>query len=272
METESGPNPREQTPATTAPSPRKRWWVIAAGAVAMAFLAALGSWLFSLVRPMLDEPFDRPLEVLVEDSGANCDSYAVPATLLGDVPVDAAGDDPDAGPPQVDGEWIVAHGGLPTGSRTIGLTLHGSGEETVVIHDIEVVDFEPLTPSDEMVVIHECLPPSGDMGSAMDVSSLTVDFAGRPPVLELTDPGLRFPYEVSKTDPEVFDIFIDDPGDDEEACFCRWNIGITWSAGDELEHTVVEGESIGVATAIPSSTWTEYWYVDGDWTADLTSR
>lgn len=265
METEGGSNPKEPAQGATSAGPGKRWWVIAGGAIATAFLAAFGAWLFSLVSPVLDQPFEgKPLEVYVDDSETECDSYALPASLLEDVPVTAV-DDRTGQLAQFDGQWIVGNGGLPTASRLIELTLHGSGDETVVIHSIDLVDFEPATPDETMVVIHECLPMGGEMG----VTSLAANFAGRPPELELTDPKLRFPYQVSKDDPEVFDIHIANMGEgDEQACFCRWNIGITWSAGEELEQLVVEGESIGVATAIPSSEWRDHWFVDGEWTTD----
>lgn len=266
METEGGSKPTEPAQSTTAAEPRKRWWVIAGGAVAAAFLAAFGAWLFSRVAPLLDGPFETsPLEVYVNDSEKECDSYAIPESLLENVPVVAVTDGLPAQLAQFDGEWIVDHGGLPTVARTIELTLHGNGDEAVIIHSIDLVDFEPITPDEEMAVIHECLPIGGEMA----VSSLATDFADRPPVLELTDPELSFPYQVAKDDPEVFDIHIVKMGEgDEQACFCRWNIGITWSAGEDPQQLVVEGESIGVATAIPSSKWQDRWFVDGQWSTE----
>jgi hypothetical protein len=240
--------------------------VIAAGAVATAFLAAFGAWLFSRLTPILDSPFETsPLEVYVDDSETECDSYALPASLLEEVPVVAVTDGLAAQLAQFDGEWIVEHGGLPTVIRTIELTLHGNGDEAVIIHSIDLVDFEPITPDEEMAVIYECLP----IGGEVDISSLATDFADLPPALKLTDPELHFPYQVSKDDPEVFDIHIVKMGEgDEQACFCRWNIGITWSAGEDPQHLVVTGESIGVATAIPSSEWEDRWFVDGEWSTE----
>lgn len=254
--------------------------MIAAGAVATAFLAALGSWLFSLVRPVLDQPFEpEQLTAYVDDAEQECDSYSLPASLLEDVPATPVDDGTGLPLASFDGSWIVEHGGLPTVSQSIDverilqLTLHGRGDETVVVHDIELVDFEPLVPDDDMAVIHECPPRGGDMGGAMDVSALAVDFAGQPPTLELADPELRFPYEVSKADPEVFDILISDDGmGDEEACFCRWNLQITWSAGAGMERTRIEGEGIGVATGIPFDAWQDYWFVDGEWTTEPVDR
>ncbi|MBM7503770.1 hypothetical protein ACFPER_09815 [Agromyces aurantiacus] len=281
MDTEGGPNPRSQSETQSrhpaAPPPGKRWWLVGLGAIATAFLAAVGTWLFSLVRPILDEPFERALEVNVDDSEQECDSYSLPAALLDDVPATAVEGGSPAQVASFDGRWIVDHGGLPTVSqtidvdRTLELTLHGSGDETVVVHGIDVVDFEPLAVDDEMAVIHECRPRGGgDMGGMMDVSALAVDFAGQPPVLELTDPELRFPYQVSKDDPEGFDILIADNGTgDEEACFCRWNLGVSWSAGEDTEQTVIEGDSIGVATGIPLDAWPDYWFVDGEWTTEV---
>jgi hypothetical protein len=269
METEDGSSPQEPVQSATSAGPRKRWWAIAGGAVATAFLAAFGAWLFSLVSPVLNAPFEgKALEVFVDDSETECDSYALPASLLEKVPVVPV----DGQPPQLaqfDGEWVVEHGGLPIAARRIELTLHGSGDETVVIHSIEVVDFEPVTPNEELVVIYECTP----FGGPMEPSSMSADFGGRPPELEFTDPDLRFPYQVSKDDPEVFDIEIFKMGEgDEQACFCRWNIGITWSAGEDRRKLVVEGESLGVATAIPSSEWEDHWYVNGAWTTEMPAQ
>jgi hypothetical protein len=267
METESGSNPEEPAQKTTATGPKKRWWVIAGGAVAAAFLAALGAWLFSRVSPILDSPFAASaLEVYVDDSEKECDSYALPASLLEAVPVVELDDGFPAQLAEFDGEWIVERGGLPTVVRSIRLTLHGNGDETVVIHSIDLADFEAITPDEELVVIHECLPIGGEMA----ISSLSTNFAPRPPVLELTDPELQFPYQVSKDDPEVFDIHIAKQGEgDEQACFCRWNVRITWSAGEELQHLVVEGESLGVATAVPAGEWEDRWFVDGEWSAEI---
>lgn len=266
MATEDGSNPNEPAQSTTAARPKKRWWVIAAGVVATAFLGAFGAWLFTRVTPLLDRPFEtRPLEVSVDDSQGECDSYALPASLLEDVPVDVVDDGLPAQLARFDGEWIVEHGGLPTTARLIELTLHGNGDETVVIHSIDLVDFEPITPEEDLVVIHECLAIGGEMG----VTSLATNFAARPPALELADPELDFPYQVAKDDPEVFDVIIAKMGEgDEQACFCRWNIGITWSAGAERQQLIVEGESIGVATAIPSSEWKDRWFVDGEWSTE----
>lgn len=268
METQDGSNPEHPVKAANAAEPKKRWWVIAAGAVAAAFLAAFGAWLFSRVSPILDGPFEQSaLEVYVDDSGSECDTYALPASLLDDVPVVEVHDGFPAQLAEIDGEWIVEHGGLPTTVRRLELTLHGNGDETVVIHSIDVVDFEPLTPDEELVIVNECLP----IGGEMDVSSLGTNFATRPPVLELTDPELRFPYQVAKDDPEVFDIWINKMGEgDEQACFCRWNVGITWSAGAAQQHLVVKGDSIGVATAIPSSEWQDHWFIDGEWSTQPT--
>lgn len=268
METEGGPNPPVGAPAepapAPAPAPKKRWWMVGAGAVATAFLAALGAWLFSIVSPMLEQPFERPLEVLVDDSETECDSYALPASLLEDVPVTALEDDESLQLAEFDGEWIVEHGGLPVAPRRLELTLHGNGDETVVIHSIDVVDFEPLPTADEMIVIYECRP----FGGEMVVPSLEANFASQPPVMELSDPELRFPYEVSKDDPEVFDIQVLNPGE-PQPCFCRWNIGVSWSAGADLQQMVIEGESLGVSTGISASDWPDHWFVDGEWTTEI---
>ena len=260
METEGGSNPREPAGSSTSPGPRKRWWVIGAGVVATAFLGALGAWLFTRVSPFLEGA--SPLEVSVDDSEHACDAYALPASLLEDVPVKAIDDGLAVQLAEFDGEWIVAHGGLPTVARTIELTLHGNGDEAVVIHSIDVVDFEPITTDEEIVVIYECRAWGGEM----EVSSLATNFADLPPVLELTDPELHFPYQVAKDDPESFVVVITKAGQgDEQVCFCRWNIGITWSAGEERQQMVVEGDSLGVATAILANDWQDYWFVDGEW-------
>ena len=190
METQDGSNPEHPVNAANAAEPKKRWWVIAAGAVAAAFLAAFGAWLFSRVSPILDGPFEQSaLEVYVDDSGSECDTYALPASLLDDVPVVEVHDGFPAQLAEIDGEWIVEHGGLPTTVRRLELTLHGNGDETVVIHSIDVVDFEPLTPDEELVIVNECLP----IGGQMDVSSLGTNFATRPPVLELDRPRAAVP-------------------------------------------------------------------------------
>ena len=263
QEPESGDAP--QAPRTTAT--KKRWWVAGAAAVAVAFLGALGTWAFGRLAPILDRPFEAaPLEVYVDDAPRGCDIYAIPASILADVPVVPVDDGDSFQLAEIDGEWVVDHGGLPATTRAIGLTMHGVGDETVVIHSIDLVDFTPIDPGEEIVQIYECLPVGGEM----DVSSLTADFAELPPVLHLTDPDLHFPYEVSMDDPEVFDVRVSKAGQgDEQVCFCRWNIGITWSAGSESQVLVVKGDAIGVATAIPSVEWTSYWYVDGEWSTEL---
>ncbi|MGI9822819.1 hypothetical protein [Agromyces sp. Marseille-Q5079] len=265
MGTDEDPAPVtvESTPTS---STKKRWWVVGGGIVVAAFLGALGTWLFARVAPILDGPFESaPVEVYVDDSEAGCDKYAIPRSILEDVPVVPI---EDRAPQlaEIDGEWVVQHGGLPTETRLISLTLHGTGDEAVVIHSIDLVDFERVTPGEDLIVIYECLPVGGEM----DVTSLTTDFGSDPPTLEPTDPELRLPYQISSDDPEAFELRVSKAGDgDEQACFCRWNIGIMWSAGSESGDLVVEGDTIGVATAITSSEWQSHWFIDGGWTTEL---
>lgn len=245
-------------------SKKRRWWVVGGGIVAAAFLGAFGTWLFTRVAPLLDRPFETaPLEVYVDYSPQDCRKFAVPKSILQDVPVVAVDGEVSFELARIDGEWVVEHGGLPADGRTIGLTLHGTGDEAVVIHAIDLIDFEPIQVGEDIVLIHECLPVGGEM----DVTSLSADFGVTPPVLEITDPELRFPYQVARADPEAFDVRISKSGSDQ-VCFCRWNIGITWSAGDASGQLVVEGESVGIATAIASTEWPAYWFVDGEWTTD----
>jgi hypothetical protein len=266
MVVDGGSNPMVPAQGAGPPEPKKRWWVIAAGAVAAAFLAAFGTWLFTRVAPLLEG--SSALEVSVNDTEGECDAYALPASLLEDVPVASVEGGRAVQLAEFDGKWIVEHGGLPVTARMIELTLHGKGEEAVVIHSLDVADFEPITVDEEIIVIYECKPFGGEMG----VSTLATNFADMPPVLELTDPELHFPYQVAKDDPEVFVVSVTKQGNgDAQVCFCRWNIGITWSAGKDRQQLVVEGDSIGVATAVLSNEWQDYWFVDGEWSTQIPS-
>ena len=254
------------TEPATDPAVKKRWWIVGGTIVATAFLGALGTWFFTRwIAPILNGPFEpAPLAVFADEAPRDCDKYVIPESILADVPVEPV-DDALPVLAEIDGEWVVDHGGLPAETRLIELTVHGTGDEAVVIHSIDLVDFERITPPEDLAVIYECLPVGGEM----DVTTLAANFAGDPPVLELTDPELRFPYQVSMDDPEVFDVRISKGGDaDEQACFCRWNLGITWSAGSEPNQLVIEGDTIGVATAITSSEWQPYWFIDGEWTPE----
>ncbi|BDZ65485.1 hypothetical protein [Agromyces mangrovi Wang et al. 2018] len=246
-------------------STKKRWWIIAAGAVATAFLGAFGAWLWNeLAGPRLADAFGGdPIAVHVSDWQDGCNAFAVPESLLESIPAEPS--DRELFVAEIDGAWVVEHGGIPLAPRVIELTIHGLDTGVVTVHDIDVVDFEEVELDEDVVVVRECIPHGGPG----DVSLLAMDMSSTPPVVGLSDPELRFPFEVAVDDPEHFDLEVLNSGD---GCYCRWGLEVAWSV-DAEEHTLaVEGRELGVSTAVYSSDWEEYWFIDGAWSTDYFSE
>jgi len=244
---------------------KKRWWIIGAGAVATAFLGAFGAWLWNeLAGPRVADAFaSDPIAVYVSDEQNGCEAFAVPESLLESIPAEPS--EREGFVAEFDGAWVVANGGIPLAPRVIELTIHGLEEGVVTVHDIEVVDFEVVEPDEDLVVVRECLPMGGPGG----VTTLSMDMSGVLPVVSVSDPDLRFPFEVAVDDPEHFDLEVLNAGD---GCYCRWGLEVVWSVDAEERTLAVEGRELGVSTAVGSYDWEEYWFVDGAWSTDYFSE
>ncbi|MET9558142.1 helix-turn-helix transcriptional regulator [Streptomyces sp. NPDC006645] len=117
--------------------------------------------------------------------------------------------------------WVAALGAVSSGSQFIELAVQGTGAETVVLKglNVRVVGSEaPLAWNDFATGV--------GCGGGVTTRAFAVDLdAGRPTVV--TKGGQRdFPYKVSESDPEVFQISAN-----ASARYVSWYLELEWSSG-----------------------------------------
>ncbi|MFF2944596.1 helix-turn-helix domain-containing protein [Streptomyces niveus] len=118
--------------------------------------------------------------------------------------------------------WVSALGAVSSGSQFIELALQGTGSETVVLNDLNV----RVVGSDAPLAWNDFGTGVG-CGGGVTTRAFSVDLdAGRPDVVP--QGGQRdFPYKVSESDPEVFQISAK-----ASARYVSWYLELEWSSGD----------------------------------------
>ena len=145
--------------------------------------------------------------------GYGCEGWIVENSLLKSVP--DKGEDLNA-------QWVYEHGGasLP---GTYVLTVRGNSEDAVIIDGLHIVDFKSQpTPTDASVVL-PCTP----YGGAQDVRYFEVLLDKQPHLIarpgedpgtgKKTESAVKFPYRVSRSEPEYFQLWVHGP-----PCVCSW--------------------------------------------------
>ncbi|MEV8404666.1 helix-turn-helix transcriptional regulator [Streptomyces niveus] len=117
--------------------------------------------------------------------------------------------------------WVSALGAVSSGSQFIELALQGTGSETVVLNDLNV----RVVGSDAPLAWNDFGTGVG-CGGGVTTRAFSVDLdAGRPNVVP--QGGQRdFPYKVSESDPEVFQISAK-----ASARYVSWYLELEWSSG-----------------------------------------
>ncbi|MFC9750765.1 helix-turn-helix domain-containing protein [Streptomyces niveus] len=118
--------------------------------------------------------------------------------------------------------WVSALGAVSSGRQFIELALQGTGSETVVLNDLNV----RVVGSDAPLAWNDFSTGVG-CGGGVTTRAFSVDLdAGRPNVVP--QGGQRdFPYKVSESDPEVFQISAK-----ASARYVSWYLELEWSSGD----------------------------------------
>ncbi|NJQ02914.1 transcriptional regulator [Streptomyces zingiberis] len=117
--------------------------------------------------------------------------------------------------------WAAAYGAVSSGEQRVGLTVQGTGKETVVLEALHVRVVSKGAPLawNDYAMGSGC---GGDVGT----TEFSVDLDGGSPAV--TAGGVRsFPYKVSESDPEVFYVTARTTAYD-----VRWDLTLEWSSGD----------------------------------------
>ncbi|NJQ15536.1 helix-turn-helix domain-containing protein [Streptomyces bohaiensis] len=173
------------------------WWSVAGGAPAEDAESAP----FSVrVRPFA---YEHP-----------CDQR-----LLVDRPPEVVAPPPEAGDVTA---WVRDHAGVPADEQRIGLTLQGTGEETVVVEAVHVRVVErsaPLTWDEYQLNRHGC-------GGSVQPRPFTVDLDNGNPVLDPGEGEGGLPLTVDESDPEVLYLTAR-----TSAHHVAWELSLEWSSG-----------------------------------------
>jgi hypothetical protein len=143
-------------------------------------------------------------------------------------------------PKDVNAEWAYGNGGATKYGKMI-LTIQGRSRSAVVLEAVRIVDFERNPAPDENVEVIPCFPGGG----LQTVRYFEVDLDKRPKIIprpsdpippdDKVEPAVKFPFKVSRSDPEVFEMWVDGP-----ECLCSWRLAIDWTSEGRSGTTIVD--------------------------------
>ncbi|MFF0730967.1 helix-turn-helix domain-containing protein [Streptomyces chartreusis] len=141
----------------------------------------------------------------------------------------------DVGPPPVEQDapaWVGAHRAVSGGEQLVKLTVQGTGEETVVVDSLKVRVVGKDTPPawNDYVMGVGC-------GGGVPTRPFSVALDAARPTVVAGDGQRDFPFKVSESDPEVFEITAD-----ASAYDVRWYLELAWSSGDRKGTLVVDDD------------------------------
>ncbi|MEU9338995.1 helix-turn-helix transcriptional regulator [Streptomyces sp. NPDC048290] len=141
----------------------------------------------------------------------------------------------DVGPPPVEQDapaWVGAYKAVSAGEQLLRLTVQGTGARTVVVEGLQVRVVERGTPLawNDYVMGVGC-------GGRVPTRPFTVALDGARPEVVAGAGQPDFPFKVSESDPEVFEVTAD-----ASAYDVTWYLELHWSSGDR-EGTVVVDDS-----------------------------
>jgi hypothetical protein len=191
---------------------------------------------------------------------APCEGFAVNEKLLRSMPK----------PKDVNAEWAYGNGGATRFGKMI-LTIQGRSGSAVVLEAMRIVDFERNPAPVDSVEVIPCFPGGG----LQTVRYFEVDLGKRPKVIprssdpippdDKVQPAVKFPFKVSKSDPEVFEMWVSGP-----ECLCSWRLAIDWTSEGRSGTTIVDRgfEKIKINT---EQDLTTYFYDSdaGEWVPPL---
>ncbi|WP_075779114.1 transcriptional regulator, partial [Streptomyces acidiscabies] len=117
--------------------------------------------------------------------------------------------------------WAAANGAVSANQQMIGLTLQGTGQETVVLESLNVRILTKHTP-----LAWNVYAMGSGCGGNVETKSFAVDLDQGSPAVTVKGGQRDFPYKVSESDPEVFYINATTSAHD-----VRWDLTLNWSSG-----------------------------------------
>ena len=161
---------------------------------------------------------------------APCEGFAVNKKLLRSLPK----------PKDVNAEWAYGNGGATRFGKMI-LTIQGRTGSAVILENMRIVDFERNPAPADSVEVIPCFPGGG----LQAVRYFEVDLGKHPRVIprpsdpippdDKVQPPVKFPFKVSKSDPEVFEMWVSGP-----ECVCSWRLAIDWTSEGRSGTTIVD--------------------------------
>ncbi|AEW95464.1 DNA-binding protein [Streptantibioticus cattleyicolor NRRL 8057 = DSM 46488] len=130
--------------------------------------------------------------------------------------------------------WSAAYGAVSSGEQRVGLTVQGTGAETVVLEALHVrvvTKGAPLAWNDYSMGV--------GCGGGVDTKSFDIDLDNGSPTVTVKNGQRDFPYKVSESDPEVFYVTAHTKAHD-----VRWDLALDWSSG--VRHGTVHIDDNGI--------------------------
>lgn len=150
-----------------------------------------------------------------------CESLVIDNSLINQIP---NGDEFDA-------QWAYDRGGS-TGNKSGRLTIQGETDDLVILHGIHVVSYSDQPPTEDASLLQPCDP----QGGSQQTRSFSVQLEDQPRIVSQPafdpdhetgkiQPASKFPYKVSRTDAEVWDMYFSGP-----PCRCSFELEIDWTS------------------------------------------
>jgi hypothetical protein len=175
-------------------------------------------------------PLTASLDV---DAVEDCETFAIDPSQLKNVPSHK----------NFNAQWAYKHGGATTTGIPITVIVQGTSDQAVVLRGLDVVDFKKLRPIDNPVTVAKC--PGGRGGEEYE-RYFTVELNEKNPKVVArpgdapdekgkVQPAAKFPFKVSNSDPEVFELWAEGP-----PCLCSWRLALIWSSGGKSGKIVLD--------------------------------
>ncbi|MDX3387592.1 helix-turn-helix transcriptional regulator [Streptomyces niveiscabiei] len=128
------------------------------------------------------------------------------------------------GPPATEPDaprFVSANGAVSANQQVIGLTLQGTGSETVVLEALHVRILTKHAP-----LAWNVYGMGSGCGGNVETKSFAVDLDQGSPAVTVRGGQRDFPYKISESDPEVFYVKATTTAHD-----VRWDLTLDWSSG-----------------------------------------
>lgn len=185
--------------------------------------------------------------------GEDCEGFVLPNSLLRELPKNK----------DITAKWAYEHGGAT--SYGVGfLLLQGTSEDAVILQGMRVIELARASaPSNTSEVM-----PCSASGGFIRTRYFDVELSQKPKIIPRTDPESgapqpKFPFKVSNSDPEYFELWVKGP-----PCLCSWRIALDWTSRGRSGTLVVDR---GFSTILTNTleNLPSYQYDEGRWKPPL---